>query len=197
MSVIIVYAICAIIPPKRNYDQLNPLLKDDDGLPALITAFPTNRMVVEIKQDGGLGKQAIIEAVRLLEKHDAFGRVVLASFHSDVYKEYQRMQKAGEVPDTFMCSPGIMGIAKYFILQKLGLDSFFLDGVAVFQIPIGKYGISFADKRLIKTAHEHNIAVQYWTINNEEDMRTLIEIGADGIMTDYPSKLENIYNEYQ
>jgi len=64
----------------------------------LLTAFPHNRINVEIKQSGELGMTAMKEALRLLEKYDAWDRVVLASFHNEIYAEYQRLQKAGEVP---------------------------------------------------------------------------------------------------
>ncbi len=39
---------------------------------------------------------------------------------------------------------------------------------------------------MINYAHANNIAVQYWTINSEEEALTLINNGADCIMTDYP-----------
>ena len=57
-------------------------------------------------------------------------------------------------------------------------------------------GINLATKALVDKAHAHNLAVHYWTINDIEDMRYLISIGADGIMTDYPHLLQQVYNEY-
>jgi len=45
--------------------------------------------------------------------------------------------------------------------------------------------------------HRHNMAVHYWTINDPNQMRTLIELGADGIITDYPDVLQNIIKEYE
>jgi len=41
-------------------------------------------------------------------------------------------------------------------------------------------------KAFIDYAHSLGIAVQYWTINDEDDMRTLLKNGADAIMTDNP-----------
>jgi len=38
--------------------------------------------------------------------------------------------------------------------------------------------------------------VHYWTINEPDEMRQLIEIGADGIMTDYPHRLKDVYENY-
>ena len=43
-----------------------------------------------------------------------------------------------------------------------------------------------ATKGIVDRAHQHGQAVQYWTINDKETMAHLIEIGADGIMTDNP-----------
>ena len=48
---------------------------------------------------------------------------------------------------------------------------------------------------VINYAHEHNIAVQYWTVNSEKDLRYLSSIGADCIMTDYPNVLYAVANE--
>lgn len=166
-------------------------------LEELIVAFPENRINVEIKQSGELGISALREALRLLEKHDAYDRVVLASFHSEIYDEFIRLTEEGSVPAGFMHSPSTDGVIKYFALHVLGLDIFFNDGICVFQIPTEEYGISLATKSLVKNAHSHNVAVHYWTINDKDEMRHLIEIGADGIMTDYPHRLAEVYAEYE
>ncbi len=162
-------------------------------LEELILAFPENRINVEIKQAGELGLSALREVLRLLEKHDAFDRVVLASFHEELYDEYQRLQAAGEVPECFMYSPANDGAKKFVVLQMLGLDVFFGDGMCVFQLPMEQSGFYLANERLVKAAHKHNLAVHYWTIDDEADMRHLIEIGADGIMTNYPHRLKDVY----
>ncbi|MBQ3099923.1 MAG: glycerophosphodiester phosphodiesterase [Clostridia bacterium] len=162
-------------------------------LEELITAFPENRINVEIKQDGELGFKALDEIIRLLEKYDAFDRVVLASFHDEIYEEYKRMQAAGEVPETFMYSPATDGATKFFVLQMLKLDIFFTDKMCVFQLPTEQMGFNIATKSLVDLAHKHNLAVHYWTINDVEEMEHLIKIGADGIMTDYPHRLKEVY----
>lgn len=88
-------------------------------LEELLAAFPQNRINVEIKQSGETGMKAMREVLRLLEQYDAWDRVVLASFHDEIYEEYQRLQKAGEVPESFMCSPGVGGVAKFYLLQAV------------------------------------------------------------------------------
>ncbi len=163
----------------------------------LLLAFPDNVISVEMKQEGELGIAALHEAVRIVTEHDAFDRVIFASFHSEVFNESIRMQKANEVPDNFMCSPSLTACIRFFALYFLGIDSLYGDGVTLLQIPMEEMGLTLATESLIKAAHEHNVAVQYWTINDEDEMRQLIEMGADGIMTDYPHKLKAVYDSMQ
>ena len=173
-------------------------------LEELITCFPGNRINVEIKQSGDKGMECMREILRLLEKHNAWDRVVLASFHNDIYAEYQRLQKNGEVPVTFMCSPGLGNAAMFYVMHLLGADVLFQDAMCVFQLPIdydisaGPIELTFdlATEYLVDVAHKHNLAVHYWTINDRDEMRMLIGIGADGIMTDYPHRLAEVYAEY-
>ena len=162
----------------------------------LLIAFPETRINVEIKQEGDLGLKCLKAVMDLLDKHDAWDRVVLASFHEELYDEYQRLQFAKEVPDIFMYSPAYDAVTEFVVLEILNLDLFFDDGMCVFQLPMEEYGIDLATKKLVDTAHKHNMAVHYWTINDPEEMRHLIEIGADGIMTDYPHLLQEVYDSY-
>ncbi len=162
----------------------------------LLKNFPETIISVEIKQGGDVGFRALEEALRLVRKYDAFDRVIFASFHDEIYAEYKRLAASDEVPESFMFSPSMGGAVKYYVLYLLGLDVFFDDAVSVFQIPMDQYGFNLSSERIIRNAHKHNIAVHYWTINDVEDMYTLVERGADAIMTDYPHKLAEIYESY-
>lgn len=163
----------------------------------LLICFPKNRINVEIKQEGEIGLRALREVLRLVEEYDAYDRVVLASFHTELYEEFKRLKKDGEVPDNFMFSPGTSGVVKYYLLQLVGLDALFTDELCVFQLPVEEMGIKMATERIVKNAHERNIAVHYWTVNDKDEMRDLIELGVDGIMTDYPSRLKEVLDEYK
>ncbi len=160
----------------------------------LLTCFPENRVNVEIKQSGETGKRALTAILALLDELDAYDRVVLASFHDEIYAEFKTVQKDNPA---FLYSPAIGGVVKYIILKTVGLDIFFTDGISVFQIPMEEAGINLATESLVKNVHKHNIAVHYWTIDDVEEMKYLIEIGADGIMTNYPHRLKDVYEAYR
>ena len=168
----------------------------------LILAFPESRINVEIKQEGETGMRCLEAILVLLEKHDAWDRVVLASFHNDIYAEYQRLQK--EEGKKLMCSPGLGNAALFYVMQLLNADVFFGESTTVLQLPTEyelevaglEMKIDLATPGLIDAAHDHNMAVHYWTINDPVEMRELIELGADGIMTDYPHLLQQVYDEW-
>lgn len=166
-------------------------------LEELIKAFPNNKINVEIKQSGETGLLALEATIQLLDELDAeyntYGRIVLASFHKTIYEALQDLRKTTH--PQLMFSPEASSVTRFFILFILGLDIFYGDEVAVFQLPIEQMGLNLATKRLVRIAHRHNIAVNYWTINDAEDMRKLIKIKADGIMTDRPNLLKSVLEE--
>lgn len=166
-------------------------------LEELILAFPENRINVEIKQSGELGKKALEEILRLLEKHDAFDRVVLASFHEEIYARFKEVQAKGEVPKEFMYSPAYAGAITFYATYILNIDGVFSDKMCVFQLPMEQFGINLATKEFVQRANSHNLAVHYWTVNDVSDMEHLISIGADGIMTDYPHRLKSVLDKHR
>src|SRR5215210_2679544 len=57
------------------------------------------------------------------------------------------------------------------------------------QIPEYILGRSVVTREFIEAAHALKLEVHPWTINDEESMKRLIEMGVDGIITDYPDRL--------
>jgi glycerophosphoryl diester phosphodiesterase len=45
---------------------------------------------------------------------------------------------------------------------------------------------------MINTAHKKGMLFHVWTINDESDMEKYLNMGVDGVMTDYPDKLTNV-----
>lgn len=191
-----------VYPKDVNMDLPEGVRYDPDiflatRLEDLLICFPESRINVEIKQSGDIGLMALGEVLRLVEKYDAYNRVVLASFHTELYEEFKRLKDEGKVPESFMFSPGTAGVVKYYLLAVTGLDALFTDKIAVLQLPTEEFGIKMATEKIVKVAHDHNIAVHYWTVNDKDEMRYLIELGVDGIMTDYPMRLKEVLEEYR
>ena len=50
-------------------------------------------------------------------------------------------------------------------------------------------------KEDVDYCHERDIKVIPWTVNKVEDMQGLIEMGVDGIITDYPDRLISLVRQ--
>ena len=55
--------------------------------------------------------------------------------------------------------------------------------------------INLGTREMLNYAHSNDIAVQYWTVNNEYYVKKLAENGADCVMTDYPQMAYEALNE--
>ena len=86
---------------------------------------------------------------------------------------------------------------EFVVTQLLGVNLFSQSNFACLQIPNEKGPLKLDLKTLINRAHQKNIAVQYWTINEEPQMRELIELGCDCIMTDDPELLLRVLEDYK
>jgi glycerophosphoryl diester phosphodiesterase len=48
---------------------------------------------------------------------------------------------------------------------------------------------------MIAEAHELGLPVIPWTVNEKTDMERLMDLGVDGIITDYPTRLREVMAE--
>ena len=72
---------------------------------------------------------------------------------------------------------------------------FFNNNTPYLQIPMYFYGVKIVTKKLVEHVHNSGKKIHVWTINDESEMKTLIDYGVDGIMTDRPKKLKDILQE--
>ena len=156
---------------------------------------PDLLFIVEIKNSDELGYKACEILNQTLEQYTGYkDQIVVGTFHDEIEEELKT-----KYPELLRGAP--TGTAAKFILtQFLGVNLFDNSDFACLQIPMGyDLGIELdLDKQtIINRAHRRNIAVQYWTINDEEEMVRLIELGCDCIMTDNPKLLKDVLERYE
>ena len=139
------------------------------------------RYIIEIKNGGERGYEAADKLYATLKQFDAVDRAVIGTFHNEI-TEY--------LDTTYPDLPRSAGMneAIEFYLYSL-LDLPIKEGKFNFvalQIPTTDYTVNLGTSRMVNYAHKNEIAVQYWTINDAEEMEYLQSIGADAIMTDVP-----------
>ena len=134
--------------------------------------------------------KACDELYRILKEKDLLADVVFGTFNPDVTayadKHYPDMLRSASIIETIvfyvLCGYGIDVDADFFKYEAL-------------QIPSERAIIYLNTPRVINYAHRHNIAVQYWTINDAEEVKELNDIGADCIMSDAPDMAYDVINE--
>ena len=146
------------------------------------------RYIIEIKNSGYLGTNAVDRLYSTLLGHGCLKRAVVGTFHNEV-TAYMDSTYA-ELPR----SAGFNEAIVFYLHSFFGLKSEGFPFVAL-QIPTDDYVVNLGTSRLVNYAHEHNIAVQYWTINDPDEMAYLQSIGADAIMTDVPDLGATILNQ--
>jgi glycerophosphoryl diester phosphodiesterase len=165
-------------------------------LEELIKTFPASPINVEIKQRGETGLKALAAVVGMLAdldgEYNTFSRVVIASFHDEIYEKIKEYKKEYT---NLKYSPNESGILPLYVMHWIGADFIFREPVAALQLPTSQYGFPLDTPLFIGALHRHNIAAHYWTVNDPEEMRRLARNGADGIMTDYPTLLDRVLDE--
>lgn len=152
---------------------------------------------IEIKADADAPRERTADQLYdLIEAYDLLDYVLVAVAFDDI-SEYL----IDTYPDLYISTSH--GSAQSLIISIYTLTSLFKKApeYAAVQVPTSYdfpviQTINLATKFLTNTLHQHNMAMHYWTINDPDEMRHLIEIGADGIITDYPELLMEILSEY-
>lgn len=156
---------------------------------------PDLLFIVEIKNSGESGYEACRILNETLNRYPSYrDQIVVGTFHDEIEVELKT-----KYSDLYRGAPTGTA-AKFVITQMFGVNLFENGDFACLQIPTSYdvgIEIQLNKKTFIRRAHRKNIAVQYWTINDEATMRELIELGCDCIMTDNPKLLKEVLDSYR
>lgn len=156
---------------------------------------PDLMFIVEIKNSDEMGYEACKILSDTLEQYPEYkDQIVVGTFHDEIEEELKTTY-----PDLMRGAPTGTA-AKFIVTTFLGINYFDNSDFACLQIPTSyDFGVELHLNKvsIIEQAHSRNIAVQYWTINDENEMRELIEMGCDCIMTDNPELLRSVLEEYK
>ena len=128
--------------------------------------------------------------VRLLNKNKSFKNLCLGSFsHKTI--NYIRKSLRRDFPTTF----SQMEVFRLLVNIKLNKEARYKGNYL--QIPESYFGYKLVSKRLLDFCQKNEIKVHIWTVNESSDMRNLIRMGVDGIMTDNCRTLLEVINSYK
>lgn len=156
-------------------------------LEEVLTAFPTMRINMDIKQTEPPMEAALVETIR---KCGAEERVLIASFHSVTMKRFRRLASS-----RIATGANTRNMVEFMCYWKTGLHKYYKPPVDAFQVPEAGYGLRVVSPKMLEIAHRHGVKVHVWTINEEADIRRLLEWGVDGICSDYPDRVVKVMKD--
>ncbi|WP_449620953.1 glycerophosphodiester phosphodiesterase [Robertmurraya sp. Marseille-Q9965] len=165
------------------------------NLEEIFTKYGDYKMVIELKDAGVDGKKSAQVFWKLVQKYDMEDKIVVACFDKETLKELRSLSD-----DKLISSASEGEMYPFYAFYLLGLPVFnnFVS-FEMLHIPVS-YNIKWVNlnlltNSLLSDAHKRNMAVYYWTINDEDEMRKLIKMGVDGVMTDRPELLIQVLTE--
>lgn len=151
----------------------------------LLEAHPDARWNIEVKSE-----EATEPVVSMVRSRGIDRRVCLNAF-SD--KRMRKIRKAAAGLDPAYSTP----IIPTLWLKVTSYLSFlpFRTSAQVTQAPVKDRGIPVLDERFVRRAHDVGLLTIVWTIDEADEMRRLLDIGVDGILTDAPTTLKSVLEE--
>jgi glycerophosphoryl diester phosphodiesterase len=150
-----------------------PLLAD------LLAAWPDVRFNIDIK-----ALPAAAPVAEVIARAGAFDRVCLTSFSG------ARLAATRRALDRTVClatPPGEIGLFRTGMPTAALGARLAARGIRCAQVPV-----RMASARFVRRAHAAGLQVHVWTVNDPAVMTRLLDLGADGIMTDQTEALRDV-----
>ncbi|MGH3321620.1 MAG: glycerophosphodiester phosphodiesterase [Streptosporangiaceae bacterium] len=157
-----------------------PLLGD------LLGAWPDVRVNIDVKEASAVGP-----LVSALRRTNAFDRVCVASFSE------RRIAAVRAALGARVCTAlGPRGVTSLWVASRapfLGLLA--RGGVPCAQVPSHTRRVRVVTPAFVAAAHRLGVQVHVWTVNDQTEMRRLLDAGVDGIFTDELEGLRDVLAE--
>jgi len=158
--------------------------------------IPTIDEAIKFIEDNGKGKfnyyietkspdiypgmeEKLLEKLRLYNVND---KIIIQSFSSESLRKIRKMNN--NIMLVQLNSSDDYTIPK--LIESLDLIKNYANGVGPDKILV--------DKNLINEAHKRSLVVHPWTVNERLEMEKLLDLGVDGMFTNYPDVLISIFN---
>jgi glycerophosphoryl diester phosphodiesterase len=138
--------------------------------------LPSVPFNVDCKPPGPPPAEALVRVVRRMNAQE---RVLITSFRTRTLRHVRRLGYEGKT------GLGQSEIVRVLLMPYALLRMIPVHGNAA-QVPTRAFGVRLDTRRFVNKCHALGLAVHYWTINDPREARRLVDLGADGVMTDDP-----------
>ena len=164
--------------PYRGRGSKVPTLEE------VLSEFPGVAVNIDIKA-GSSGIEAAVLGV--IREANALGRVLVVSTLHSTVRRFRRISGSHVSTGASRWETGI-----FYLLSRLHLEWLTRPDYDALQVPPVHRGFPLVTPRFIAAAHSRGVRVDAWTINQPDEMRRLLDLGVDVIMTDRPGTLTEV-----
>lgn len=151
-------------------------------LEEVLEALPGMRFTVELKE--AAAQEPFFETVR---RHGARDRIIAAGMHDRFRTLFHTWDGA--------VSGSMEVVQRFYVAHRLHMARFFALRADVVQVPEVHGRLRIVTPRFVRDLHRAGVDIHIWTVDEEADMRRLLDWGVDGIVTDRPDRLAQILAE--
>jgi glycerophosphoryl diester phosphodiesterase len=164
--------------PRRGKGLRIPTLDE------LVAAAPGVCFNVEIKERGPFELPRLL--LSFIERHGLVERIIVAAEQHALGRDFRRLSR-GRVPT----SASRRECLQFWLASRAHLSSFLRLPYQALQVPVRAGHATIVTAQLLDAAHREGIAVHVWTIDDTAEMQRLLDLGVDGLMSDYPDRLRS------
>jgi glycerophosphoryl diester phosphodiesterase len=150
------------------------------SLEEVVTTFPDIHLTLDLKQRH---LEALL--VDLIDRLNLWDRVIVGSFHDARIRRFRRLSRS-----RVATSSGPIETSRHLLAARRSKPSPIV--ADALQVPVEFGRVNVVDTRFVDSAHDAGKQVHVWTVNDPRDMRRLLEMGVDGIITDRPDLLKEV-----
>lgn len=146
-------------------------------LARLLEVFPDVPLNIEVKQ----ADPPLVHAVlAVLDRHGARERTLLAA------EEGAIMTRIRAAAPDMLTSASADEVAEFVYRLRDGQLAEWQPAARALQVPAAYGGVEIVTSVSTEAAHARGLEVHVWTVNDEPEMHRLLDLGVDGLMTDFP-----------
>jgi len=149
------------------------------GIPRLdsvLSRYPETRLIIDMKENAVTLARATLDVIR---RANALSRVCLGSFGLRAVRAVRAMEPA-------VATSAAKQEVRWALYRSWVRWPATRVAYRGYQVPEIAGATRVVSPRFLATAHRAGLAVQVWTVNEEDDARRLLSWGVDALITDRP-----------